>query len=231
MSLLSVKNLSVGYEGKSVAKNINFELNEGDYLCILGENGAGKSTLVKTLLQLQKPIDGTINYESDGIGYLPQQTIVQKDCPATVWEIVLSGNLKKLGRRPFYSVKEKKIAKENMIKMDIWEIKNMCYRNLSGGQQQRVLLARALCASTKILFLDEPVTGLDPKVTKDFCQTIKKLNEEGMTIIMVSHDVFSAVEYATHILQVDGGDNFFGTVDEYEKSDAGKSFGILKEGK
>ena len=206
MALLTVKNLSVGYESRAVAENINFSVNEGDYLCIVGENGSGKTTLMKTLLNLMSPIGGSIE-RGDGlkqneIGYLPQQTDVQKDFPASVKEIVLSGCQARGGFHPFYSKEDKERAKMNMERMGITDYSKRCYRELSGGQQQRVLLARALCASEKILLLDEPVAGLDPRVTQDLYQLIQKLNEEGLTIIMVSHDISAAVKYASHILHV-----------------------------
>lgn len=228
MSYITCKNLTLGYDGKPVVENLNFSVNKGDYLCIIGENGAGKSTLMKTILSLHKPMTGTIEL-GDGlkpyeIGYLPQQTVVQKDFPASVWEIVLSGTLPMLGKRPFYSKKEKQIAKENMEKLSIWDLKDSCYRDLSGGQQQRVLLARALCATTKIILLDEPVTGLDPKVTTELYQLIKDLNKEKVTVIMVSHDIHAALEYATHILHVGKEHSFVGTRKQYLKSDAYKQF-------
>lgn len=228
--MLKVNHLSIGYEGKIVAEDISFNVNEGDYLCIVGENGAGKSTLVKTLLNLNKPISGEIELEESGIGYLPQQTIVQKDFPASVWEIVLSGNLSHLGRKPFYMKQEKKRAKENMERMGIWELRKKCYRDLSGGQQQRVLLARALCASDKILFLDEPVSGLDPKVTADFYELTKELNRAGITIIMVSHDLHTVLDFTSHVLHIRKNEMFYGTTEEYLKSDMAKKLGIT-EGK
>lgn len=228
MALIKAQDLSLGYEGNVVTEGINFEINKGDYLCIVGENGAGKSTLIKTLLHLLSPVKGEILY-GDGmkeraIGYLPQQTVVQRDFPASVWEIVLSGTLSKCGIRPFYSKKEKQLAKENMERMAIWNLKNKCYRNLSGGQQQRVLLARALCAATEVLLLDEPVSGLDPKVTMDLYQLIKKLNTQGMTIIMVSHDMGAAVKYADHILHIGKRQLFFGKTEHYKDSKAWKLF-------
>lgn len=229
MSYIKCENLSLGYEGTLVAENISFDVNKGDYLCILGENGAGKSTLMKTLLGLIPLMGGSITY-GDGleryeIGYLPQQTFVQKDFPASVWEIVLSGTLSKCGRRAFFGKAEKEFAEENMKRMDIWELKKECYRNLSGGQQQRVLLARALCASSKLLVLDEPVTGLDPKVTVEFYQLIKDLNNEGLTIIMVSHDIHAAVKYASHVLHVEKEQSFIGTAEEYRRSSFWKEIG------
>jgi zinc transport system ATP-binding protein len=233
MSYIKCENLKLGYEGTAVAENINFEVNSGDYLCIVGENGAGKSTLMKTLLGLTPLMGGNIEYNdglsSHEIGYLPQQTYVQKDFPASVWEIVLSGALSKCRKRPFFGSEHKKLAEENLKRMDIWNLKKECYRNLSGGQQQRVLLARALCASSKLLVLDEPVTGLDPKVTAEFYQLIKSLNNEGLTIIMVSHDINAALEYASHILHVERDQSFIGTTTQYLHSDLWKALNAGKE--
>ena len=203
MSYIKVENLSLGYDDEIVCSNINFEINKKDYLCIVGENGAGKSTLIKTLLNLKENKDGNIIFSKDlkrsEIGYLPQQTLVQKDFPATVYEVVLSGMLSHLKYRPFYTKKEKKRVHEEMEKLGITHLQNKSYRHLSGGQQQRVLLARALCASDKIVLLDEPVTGLDPQVTQEFYALLEELNKEGMTIVMVSHDL-SVLKYATHVL-------------------------------
>lgn len=218
MSLLSCKNLSVGYDKTPVLENINFSVNQGDYLCIVGENGSGKSTLMKTVLNLLPPISGSIEF-SDGlskneIGYLPQQTVVQRDFPASVFEIVLSGNLSKNGLKPFYSKQQKKLAADNLERMGMSEYSNRCYRELSGGQQQRVLLARALCATEKLLLLDEPVSGLDPKVTLEMYNTVAELNSQGIGIIMISHDISAALKYASHILHI-GESIFFGTKQEY----------------
>lgn len=234
MAYITCEDLSLGYDGSCVAEHINFEVNKGDYLCVVGENGAGKSTLIKTFLNLVSPISGKIK-TGDGlkpyeIGYLPQQTVVQKDFPASVWEIVLSGTLSRCGKRPFFGKEEKRIAEENLKKMDILDLKKQCYRNLSGGQQQRVLLARALCATTKLLLLDEPVTGLDPRVTAEFYQVIKKLNKEGITVIMVSHDVQAASVYASHVLHLEKDKSFFGKKEDYMKSDAWKEFQYMGGG-
>ncbi len=219
MSLISVKDLSVGYDN-IVTGGLNFTVEKGDYLYILGENGTGKSTLMKTLLGLLSPISGLIE-SGDGlkrteIGYLPQQTVVQKDFPASVKEIVLSGCLSKCGLRPFYSRTEKDLAYKNMERMDIIGLKDRSYKTLSGGQQQRVLLARALCASKTLLLLDEPVSGLDPKVTEEMYELIKSLNDEGLTIIMISHDVSAAEKYAQKILYI-GKNSFFGSKDGFFK--------------
>lgn len=218
MAQISCKKLSVGYGSNVLIKNLSFSVNKGDYLYILGNNGSGKTTLMQTLLHLIKPISGTITTGdgllSDEIGYLPQQTEAQKDFPASVREIVLSGNQSRCGKRPFYNKEEKQLAKDNMKKMGIYELRKRCYRELSGGQQQRVLLARALCATQKMLLLDEPVTGLDPKVSVEMYELIEELHKEGITIIMISHDMEAAVKYATHILHI-GNDTFFGTKEEY----------------
>jgi zinc transport system ATP-binding protein len=233
MALITVRDLSLGYEGRAIVEKLNFTVNSGDYLCVVGENGSGKSTLMKTLLNLQPPISGSITIgdglKKNEIGYLPQQTVVQKDFPAAVKEIVLSGCQARCGIRPFYNKIEKELAEENMKRMGIFELRNRCYRDLSGGQQQRVLLARALCATRKILLLDEPVSGLDPKVTIEMYSLIEKLNREGITIIMISHDIGAAVRWADHILHI-GSSLFFGTKEDYLKSEAGKLFILQQKG-
>lgn len=220
MALIECKNASLGYDSRVVLDKLSFEVNSGDYLCIIGENGSGKSTLMKTVLGLKSPISGEIIFgdglKKNEIGYLPQQTVVQRDFPASVWEIVLSGCLNKCALKPFYSREQKELAKKNMERMNITSLSKRCYRELSGGQQQRVLLARALCATEKLLLLDEPVSGLDPTVTADMYELIKKLNDQGITIIMISHDMHSAIKYASHILQM-GKNRFFGTKEDYLK--------------
>lgn len=220
MVQLKCENLKLGYNSKVVAENISFEVNKGDYLCIVGENGSGKSTLMKTLLHLIKPLSGTIETGdgvlADEIGYLPQQTEVQRDFPASVKEIVLSGCQSRCGRRPFYNKAEKQLALDAMDKMGISNLAKKCYRELSGGQQQRTLLARAFCATQKMLLLDEPVTGLDPIATEEMYSLIKNLNDNGITIIMISHDVDAALKYATHVLHI-GKEVFFGKVGDYDQ--------------
>ncbi len=233
MALITAENLSLGYDKMVVASGVSFSVNSGDYLCIVGENGSGKSTLMKTLLHLLRPISGKL-LEGDGlsfseIGYLPQQTVIQKDFPASVKEIVLSGCQGHMGLRPFYGKKEKDMARENMKKLGILDLEDRCYRELSGGQQQRVLLARALCATDKLLLLDEPVSGLDPNATSDMYELIKELNDKGVAIIMISHDIGAAVQYASHILHM-GDEIFFGTKDEYLKSREGRLFLERKAG-
>ena len=232
MAQIICQNLSVGYDSKVILKNLSFEVNKGDYLCIVGENGSGKTTLIKSILGLIPTISGKLEtgegLKSNEIGYLPQQTVVQRDFPASVKEIVLSGCQGRMGLRPFYSKSDRLLAEKNMKKMDITDLSKRCYRELSGGQQQRVLLARALCATQKLLLLDEPVSGLDPRVTAEMYQTIKSLNDEGISIIMISHDVDAAVKYASHILHI-GNDVFYGTTEEYVNSHIGHIF-LEREG-
>ena len=222
MALITCKDLKLGYNGREIIQNLSFQVDRGNYLCIVGENGSGKSTLMRTILGLQAPRSGQIQ-KGDGlkesqIGYLPQQTPVQKDFPASVWEVVLSGCEGGCGWRPYYTKAEKDRALENIRSMGLSNLINRCYRELSGGQQQRVLLARALCATDTLLFLDEPVSGLDPKVTEEMYALIEKLNrEQGITVIMISHDIQAALRYATHILHI-GGAVFFGTREEYLRS-------------
>ena len=234
MAQLTCQNLRVGYDGKSVLQDLSFEVFAGDYLCIVGENGSGKSTLMKTILGLQPHISGRIltgdGLRKNEIGYLSQQTVVQKDFPASVREIVLSGCQGRCGRRPFYNKEEKQLAEENIRKMQIDKLSKRCYRELSGGQQQRVLLARALCATQKMLLLDEPVSGLDPKVTAEMYRLIDELNHrDGITIIMISHDIAAAVKYASHILHI-GNTIFFETKAEYLQSPQGRLFAAEKGG-
>ena len=228
--IFECKDVTLRYENKVVAKNLNFKIDQGDYLCVVGENGTGKSTLIKTLLGLIKPLNGEVianvqGKNHKGVGYLPQQTQAQKDFPASVWEVVLSGVLNNDHRCPFYNKKDKAEAEKNMEKLNILDLKKRCYRELSGGQQQRVLLARALCATDSVLILDEPVTGLDPAASMELYETIKDLNKkENVTIIMVSHDIKNALNYATHILHLEQENDFFGTVEEYKKSNVSNMF-------
>ena len=229
MPLIKCENVSIGYEGQTVVKDLNFAIEKGDYLCIVGENGSGKSTLVKSLLGLKSVEKGRITF-GDGlrqneIGYLPQQNDTQKDFPASVYEVVLSGRLNSRGFHPFYTSGDKREAVEKMELLGIRDLERQCFRDLSGGQKQRVLLARALCATKSLLLLDEPVTGLDPIVTGEFYELIRRINREsGIAVVMVSHDIESAVEDATHILHLQETALFFGTTEDYRKSRIGKTF-------
>lgn len=236
MALLTCENVAVGYEGAPVIEGLDFAVERGDYLYIVGENGSGKSTLMKTILGLIRPRMGHVvtgeGLKRTEIGYLPQQTVVQKDFPASVREIVLSGCLNRMGLRPFYTRREKELAARNMARLGVTPLASHCYRELSGGQQQRVLLARALCATRKLIMLDEPVTGLDPKVTTEMYELVAALNrDEGLTVVMISHDIAAAVRYATHILHLGGGKYFFGSRAEYLNSAAGRIFTHREGGK
>ena len=232
MALITCENLSFAYSGDTVLSGVNFSVNAGDYLCIVGENGSGKSTLMRGLLGLKEPASGSISF-GDGlkqseIGYLPQQTDMQRDFPASVFEVVLSGRLNSLGRRFFYSKADKAEAERNLERMGMLDFKKRCYRELSGGQQQRVLLARALCATSKLLLLDEPVAGLDPVAMGEMYNLLKLINLcDGVTVVMVSHDVSAALRYATHILQLGHTQLYFGSVHDYVHSEAAK---ILRGG-
>lgn len=227
MAQLTCEHLMLGYEGKPVVSDLSFSVNAGDYLCIVGENGSGKTTLMKTLLQLQPPMSGTIRL-GDGlkrhaIGYLPQQSAQQRDFPASVREIVTSGCLNASGFSPFFARQQRERATQNMARLGIEGLAKRSYRELSGGQQQRVLLARALCAASHLLLLDEPAAGLDPTITEDMYALIRTLNRDGMTIIMISHDVHHALDEASHILHL-GRSLFFGSVQAYLQSAIGQAY-------
>ena len=227
--LLKCEHVDFGYENQDAVIDVSLEVSTGDYICIVGENGSGKSTLMKGILGLLKPTEGKIEISEElkkaGIGYLPQQTAAQKDFPATVFEGVISGCLGKRGNRPFYSPKEKQTALSNLERLGIADLKKSCFRDLSGGQKQRALIARALCATDKLLILDEPITGLDPSAIQDFYNIIRKLNrEEQVAILMVSHDMANIVRQAGKILHLQQKALFWGTVQDYLKSGIGNQF-------
>lgn len=229
MKLIECKKLSIGYGNKVVCKNINFAVNKGEYLCLIGENGSGKSTLLKTILGLNKAVSGKIIFDKDfsskTIGYLPQQSDMQKDFPATVMEVVMSGFLGKIGFRPFYKRGEKNKAEKIMEELDIKGLAKKSYKELSGGQQQRVLLARALCATDELLVMDEPVNGLDARAIKKFYALIKKLNvENGLTIIMVSHNIDKVIDYASNIVYLRDEMAFAGSKEDFLSTDYAKYF-------
>lgn len=228
MPLIKANNISLAYDGRTVVDNLSFAVSKGDYLCVIGENGSGKSTLIKALLSLISPSGGSLEY-GDGlskneIGYLPQQTRVQRDFPSSVFETVLSGCQNRLGFLPFYTAANKKKALDALRILKAENLKNTCYHELSGGQQQRVLLARAMCATDKLLILDEPTAGLDPIITEDFYSVINDINKSGITVIMVSHDIEAVSEYATHILHLTHSGYIFDTADNYKKSKYGKIY-------
>ena len=220
MVCVQCEHLAIGYEQPGIARDISFEVHAGDYLCIIGENGAGKSTLIKTIVGLRKPLAGTITtgegFDAHYTGYLPQQTAVQRDFPATVEEVVRSGMQSQLGLPAFYRARHKARAQGAMEQLGITSLAKKSYRELSGGQQQRVLLARALCATRRLLVLDEPVAGLDPKATEELYALIRRCNQDGLTVIMVTHDR-DALNYASHVLYM-GTRRFFGTRAQFLES-------------
>lgn len=229
MTLIRCNDVTLGYEGVTAVSHLSFTVEEGDYLCIIGDNGTGKSTLMRAILGLKRTSGGTVSYEAglrqNQIGYLAQQTEVQKDFPASVWEVVLSGCLNRKGIVPLYTPGDKKRAVSAMETLSIVNLKNKCYRELSGGQQQRVLLARALCAADRLFALDEPTTGLDPNMTTEFFAFMQRLNQtKGTAVVMVTHDTHCAVKYAKHILQLTAADYFFGTKEEYLDSAIGRKY-------
>ena len=228
MAQITCRDLSFAYDGETVLSNINFSLDAGAYLCIVGENGSGKSTLMRGILGLKQPSKGEIVFDDlkpTEIGYLPQQTQIQRDFPASVREVVLSGRLNSMRGRVFYNAEDKAAAAENMERLGIDDIADRCYLELSGGQQQRVLLARAMCATKKLLLLDEPVTGLDPVAANEMYNLIKLVNLcDNTSVIMISHDIHAAVRYATHILHLGHSQLFFGTTAQYRESDLARRF-------
>ncbi len=223
MPQIICRDASLGYDGVGVCEHLDFTVNEGDYLCIVGANGSGKSTLIKTLLGLRAPLRGEIVRDTGmnigEIGYLPQQSDIGQDFPATVREVVISGCASDLGRGFFYARRHRELAEQSMSTMNITELSGKRYSELSGGRQQRVLLARALCAAKKTLLLDEPVSGLDPAAATEMYSVIKHLNSHGITVIMVTHDIDSAVKYATKILHMGERPEFFHSVEEYKDSE------------
>ena len=234
MKIIECKKLSIGYNNKVICKNINFSVNKGEYLCVIGENGSGKSTLVKTILGLNKPVNGKVIFDKEfspkTIGYLPQQSDMQKDFPATVTEVIMSGFLGRMGWRPFYNKVEKAKAEKVMEELDIKALANKSYKELSGGQQQRVLLARALCATDDLLVMDEPINGLDSRSIKKFYSLIRKLNvENGLTIIMVSHNIDKVIDNATDIVYLKNDMAFAGTKEEFLQSEYSKSMKLGEE--
>ncbi len=222
MTLFSCKDLTLGYDGRAVAENLNFEAEKGDYLCIIGENGTGKSTLIKTLLGLNKPLSGEIKREASfsprRIGYMPQKTPMQKDFPASVREVVLSGCLGGKDFWSFYTKADRKKVAEVMERLDISGLADRCIRELSGGQQQRVFLARAMCAAKDVLLVDEPCAGLDAGGSAELYALLDELHRaDGMTVLMVTHDLEAAGVYADKILKLGhaGNNRFYRTREEY----------------
>ena len=228
MAILTFESVGLAYGGDNVAHDVSFSVQAGEFWGIVGENGSGKTTLMKALLGLIPCASGRIimgeGLKPNEIGYLPQQNVIQKDFPASVKEVVLSGTLSARGWKPFYGRREKALAAQNMEMLGLLPIAERSFQELSGGQQQRVLLARALCATRKCLVLDEPTTGLDPVVTAEFYRVLHEINERGMTVIMVSHDVEQAVRGCSHILHLSCHPLFIGTAQAYKQSPIGRRY-------
>jgi len=226
MKILECKKLSIGYNDKAICKDINLEVDKGQYICIIGENGCGKSTLLKTILGLNKPVSGKVvfdkNFNKAFVGFLPQQSAMQRDFPATVKEVVLSGFINKMKYRPFYSKEEKEKALGYCKYLGINDLYNKSYRELSGGQQQRVLLARALCATDELLVLDEPTNALDVRSRNKLYELISDLNKNGLTIIMVSHNIEKVINDVTHVIYLKDKPEFIGTKEDFLQTEYAK---------
>ena len=226
MKILECKKLNIGYNERSICKDISFEVESGQYICVIGENGSGKTTLLKTILGLNKPISGKVvfdkKFDKSNLGYLPQQTDMQKDFPATVLEVVMSGFINKMKFRPFYNKREKEKAQEILKYLNITDLQKRSYKDLSGGQQQKVLLARALCSTNELLILDEPTNGLDARSIKSFYELLADLNSQGMTIIMISHNLDKVINYASHIVYLKGTPEFIGTKEDFLQTEYAK---------
>lgn len=221
MALIKFENVTLGYEGQPVIRNLNFEVNKGDYLCVLGQNGSGKSTMMKALLGFLPAMEGKIIKDKclkNAIGYLPQQQPSQTDFPASVREVVLSGCQARKKFFPFYTKEDKRLAEEKMKLMRITDLAARSFKELSGGQKQRVLLARALCAANDLLLLDEPVSGLDPHATEELYALISELHKSGMTVIMISHDLENSLTSATHVLHIGQTMLYFGKAEDYDRA-------------
>ena len=207
MSIIKIENMSFSYTNTSkTLKDINMEIKEGEFIAIVGENGSGKSSLIKCILGLNKIQSGKITV-NDRIGYLPQMTEIQNNFPATIEEIVLSGTIPNNVLKIFYTKEDKKKAEDIMKKLNLYDMRKKCFYELSGGQKQRVLIARALCSTEKILLLDEPVNGLDPKIVNQIYKLLHKLNKDkGITIVMVSHDVERCLKYCSRVIEMENGE-------------------------
>ncbi len=219
MSLIELKNLSLGYDNITVLKDINMVIEENDFICIVGPNGSGKSTLIKGILGLIKPSKGKIiynNLKQNFIGYMPQEVKIDSNFPASVYEIVLSGTLNRLGLKSFYTKREKQIADDNLKILGIENLKDKSFQDLSGGQRQKVLLARSLCATSKLLILDEPSNNLDAKSKQELYEIIVDLNKNhNITIIMITHDLDHDNLIGNKILSLRDDEIFFGTTEEF----------------
>ena len=206
MAMITLNNLTLKYDGNVVLQNVNFSVNEGDFICVVGENGTGKSTLIKSLVGLKSIDSGEVIYENinrSDISYIAQQNNIKRNFPATVLEVVMQGLEGRKNLTPFYKKEEKALALNALKKLGIETVANKLINELSGGQQRRVLLARALISPKKLLIMDEPVASLDTAAAKEIYTITKNLCEnEKMAAIVVLHDLGNAIKYATKILWI-----------------------------
>lgn len=208
MELIKAENIVLSYDGNVVIDGLSFSVRSGDYVAVVGENGSGKSTLMKAITGEIRPVSGNLvlcdEIKKYGVGYLPQQSAIQRDFPASVYEVVLSGNIRRNSFGFSWSGDSKDRADEFIHLLGICRLKSRSFQELSGGQKQRVLLARAMCASDRLLLLDEPVTGLDESAAEDMYAAIRLANERGTAVIMVSHDLKRANAECSRILHLQG---------------------------
>lgn len=208
-NIIELHNIFVGYKDLIVLEDISINIPRGSFLAVVGPNGGGKTTLIKTILGLIKPGSGTVNvfgkpaYCQGGnrkkIGYVPQVLSIDANFPIHAKDVVLMGRYGRIGLLKNPALKDKKIAKETMDKIGILELADKPIGRLSGGQRQRVFLARALANEPEILFLDEPTTGIDVPSTEGLYELLHKLHNEGITIIIVSHDIGVVASYVDTI--------------------------------
>lgn len=220
MDLIKVEGLSFSYPSrKHTLTDINFNVEQGTFTCIVGENGSGKSTLLKCILGLNKGYSGKIIKEKK-IGYLPQKTEIQSNFPASIEEVVMSGTISRHIKSIFYKKDDKQKANEIMAELGIYQIRKKSFAELSGGQQQRVLIARAMCATEKIIILDEPTNGLDPSIALQIYKMLDELKKKNnLTILIVSHDIDRALKFADKVIEIENGKvKFNGNTTDYIKA-------------
>lgn len=214
--LFELKNLSCGYNKDLIIKNLNMKMEDGDFICVVGPNGAGKTTLIKTILGLIKPLKGEVIYHDlkpSFIGYMPQESKIDSRFPASNMEVVLSGTLNKV--KHFYSKEDRERALNNFKLLGISKLKDKSFKDLSGGERQKVLLARSLSATSKLLILDEPSNNLDSKSKKELYKLIEDLNQKGLSIMMITHDLDHGNLIGNKILSLREDDTFFGSVESF----------------
>ena len=203
---VSINDLTVAYDDKPVLWDIDLDIKKGTLMAIVGPNGAGKSTLIKAMLNLIKPITGCISFfgssykkERSKIAYVPQRGSVDWDFPTTALDVVEMGRYGKIGWIKRVGKSDRKIAVDAIKKVGMEGFEKRQISQLSGGQQQRIFLARALVQDAEIYFMDEPFQGVDAKTEKSIINILKKLRDEGKTVIVVHHDLQTVEEYFDYI--------------------------------